>query len=627
VLLQQGDNYLLLLAVKNGYQVWQSQRAQPELWTNEQWREYQAAQSWTIQRPFNWQQAQYEAEQQQRKHWFLYSLKPAAGLYFEVLIAAFFINVFALTTPLFVMNVYDRVIPNQAIESLWVLASGAILIFVFDFILRSLRAWFIDHAAQGVDLRLSQRVFSNLLQRPVSEQPQSVGSFANQLQEFNSFREFFTTSSLITLLDLPFSILFLLVIYSLGGVLVYIPLAAMGILLVLAFVLQFPLAHAVKNSLQKGGQRQAWLIERLHNLSQLQILSAESRSLQQWQNLSERSLKANLSLRLWSNLILNISVLLQQLSYVLLVVAGVYQIQAGNLGLGSLIACTLLSGRALMPLAQLANLFSRYHQAKSAVKSLDQLMIGKCNHSPLEQPLLQGNIQFQQVEFSYPHSPKSLHKLNFNLKAGEKVAIIGKVGAGKTTVAQLLHALYSAQGGHILLDGIDIKDWDSREVRRQIAYLPQRIDLFAGTLKDNIRFAHPQASDQALQTAIELAGLQGLIQQHPQGINLPIGEQGRGLSGGQIQAIGLARCLLQNKTVLILDEPSNGLDSIAEQQLQKNLQNHCQDKTLILITQRSQLLSLVDRIIVLEQGQVVADGKRDQVLSALQQGNIKGSKP
>ncbi len=623
LLLQVNDEHIILLAVNNdGYRIWQSQRSDAEIIEKADFLTKNPNQVWQIKRPFNWQQAAQFEQQQQAKHWFLHSLRPATGLYFEVLLAAFFINVFALTTPLFVMNVYDRVIPNQALESLWVLASGALLIFIFDFILRSLRAWFIDHAAQGVDLRLSERVFKNLLARPVSEQPQSVGSFANQLQEFNSFREFFTTSSLITLLDLPFSLLFLLVIYHLGGELVYIPLAAMGILVLLALLLQFPLAYAVKHSLQRGGERQAWLLERLQNLSSLQVLSAENRSQQQWQTLSERSLKANLSLRLWSNLMLNISVLLQQLSYVFLVVAGVYQIQAGILSLGSLIACTLLSGRALMPLAQLANLFSRYHQAKSAVKSLDDLMIGKTTDTNLERPLLQGDIQFQHVEFSYPHSKPSLYKLNFHIKAGEKVAIIGRVGAGKSTVAQLLHGLYSAEQGHILLDGMDIRHWDSREVRAQIGYLPQRVDLFAGTLKDNLRFAKAAASDQELMQAAELAGLDSFIQSHPLGMTLPIGEQGRGLSGGQIQAIGLARCLLQQNPVLILDEPSNGLDSMAERQLQQNLQRYCVDKTLILITQRSQLLNLVDRIIVLEQGQVLADGQRDQVLQALQKGTL-----
>ncbi len=564
----------------------------------------------------------------QRGHWYWGTLWRSWAIYAEVFLASFFINLFALAAPLFVMNVYDRVVPNYALETLWALAIGAVLVFLFDFLLRSLRGYFIDMAGKQADVLLARRIFAQVLNTQSLAQPRSAGAFASHLHEFDSFRDFFTSATLTTLIDLPFAALFLFVIWMLGGNLVLIPLLTMPLVLLVGLLLQIPLRHSVQKSLKLGAQKQASLIETLNALETIKALGAESPRQKNWEQLTEAIASSSLQSRFYSALAVNFSLLAQQVSYVGVVVYGVYLIADGSLSVGGLIACTILNGRALAPLAQVATLLTRYYQSHVALKALSQVMRQPVERGAAEQFLqrdgLQGDISLEKVSFTYPNQAQAaLKAVSLHIKAGEKVAIIGRIGSGKSTIARLLLGLYQTQSGNILLDGIDSRQIDPAEKRRNMGYMPQDLHLFFGTVKDNIRFAAPQVEDASLLRAAQIAGVEDMLKRHPAGLDCPVGERGEGLSGGQRQLVALARALLLDPPILLFDEPSNAMDNHAEEQFKTRLLPYLQHKTLILITHRASLLSLVDRIVVLDQGKVVADGKKQQVLEALAQGRVK----
>ncbi|SEH04182.1 type I secretion system permease/ATPase [Candidatus Venteria ishoeyi] len=569
-------------------------------------------------------------------HWYWRTLWQSWPLYSEVLLASLLINLFALAAPLFVMNVYDRVVPNHAQETLWVLAIGASLVFVFDWLMRTLRGYFIDVAGKRADVELSASIFSHLLNTRTSAQPKSAGAFANHLQEFDSFRDFFTSATLATVIDLPFSLLFISVIWLIGGDLVWVPLLAMPLVLLVGFLIQIPLRKVVEQTLRAGAQKQASLVETLNGLDTVRACNAESQQQYRWEQLSQKIAQSSLKSRFISASAVNFSILTQQLAYVLIVVLGVYQIMQGSLTMGGLIACTILSGRALAPLAQIAALLTRYHQSATALKALSQIMQQPVERpeasvenaveakSFLHRPQLQGNIQFQQVQFQYPGQQQAaLQNLSLQIQAGERIGIIGRVGSGKSTIARLLLGLYPPDQGMILFDSLEARQIDPSDIRQNIGYVPQEVTLFFGTLRENLCFGLNAVSDEQLLQAAQQTGVDQLARQHPQGFDMPISERGSDLSGGQRQAIAVTRALLTQPQILLLDEPSNAMDNQAETQFKQQLQSQLDGRTLVLITHRASLLTLVERLIVLDKGQVVADGEKQQVLDALASGQIK----
>lgn len=562
------------------------------------------------------------------KHWFWDVIYKSWPIYTEVMLASLLINVFALASPLFVMNVYDRVVPNHALETLWVLAIGVGIVFTFDFIMKALRGYFIDAAGKRSDIILSATIFEKVLGIRMEAKPSSVGTFANNLHEFESFREFLTSATLTTLIDLPFLFLFLGIIALVGGKLALIPLAILPLSILAAISVQRPLKRTITELFKFSAQKSATLIEAVSSLETLKSTGAEGQMQRQWEQTIGQISRLGLKSRMYSSLAVNLTAFLQQLASVLIVVAGVYQISEGELTTGALVACTLLTGRAMAPIGQIAALLTRYHQARASLDSLSRLMAlpveREAGKQFLHRAAFKGAIEFKNVSFSYPEQPvKALDNVSFKINPGERVAIIGRIGSGKSTLEKLMMAFYVPQEGAVLIDGTDLRQIDPAELRRNIGYVPQDINLLFGSVKDNIVLGSRFADDGAVLAAAEIAGVTQFTDRHPSGFDMPVGERGAQLSGGQRQSVAVARALLLAPPVYIMDEPTNAMDNSSEEVFKQRFAGQLQQRTLILVTHRASLLTLVDRLIVMDGGRIVADGPKDHVLEALKQGQIK----
>jgi ATP-binding cassette subfamily C protein LapB len=564
-------------------------------------------------------------------HWFWGVIRESWRIYRDVLLASVLVNSFALAGPLFIMNVYDRVVPNQALETLWVLAGGVLLVYLFDFLLRTLRGRFVDQAGARSDLKLSSALFERVLGLRMDSRPVSVGAFANNLREFESIRDFFTSLTLTALVDLPFALLFLLVVWLVAGPLVLVPLAAIPLLVGYGLFIQPRIRRAAEHSMRAGAQKNAALVEGLLEAETVKTLSVEGRLQQQLESAAAEGAKWGAEGRMWGLSATNVATLVQQLASVGVVVAGVYLIAAGELSLGALIAAVILSGRSLVPLAQLAGLMTRFHHASTALETLNQVMAMPVERPAgkvfVTRPVLHGELEFDHVSFRYPNQEvPALRDASFRIAAGERVAVIGRVGSGKTTINRLVAGLYQAGQGAVRVDGVDIRQIDPADLRRNVAYVSQDSQLLFGSVRDNLVMGVPGAEDEQILRAAELAGVARFVNQHPLGFDMPVGEHGSMLSGGQRQALALARALVLDPPVLLLDEPTGSMDNSSEEHIKRSLAEVVPGKTLVLITHRASLLSLVDRVIVLDDGRVVADGPRDQVLDALRAGRIKQSR-
>lgn len=556
------------------------------------------------------------------RHWFWGVVAQSWPVFGEVLIASLLISVFALVMPLFTMNVYDRVVPNHAMETLWALTIGVILVVGFDVLIRTLRGYYIDIAGKKIDVILSTNIFEKVLGIQMAARPASVGGFANNLQEFEAVREFFTSATITALIDVPFVVFFILTIFWVGGALGWAPVIALPLVVGAGLVLQGPLARAIQANQRCAGQRQAMLIETLVGLETIKTMGAEGPTQGKWEQVLGQISRLGLKTRFLLACIVNFAAFAQQAAYLAVVVLGVYLIVDDKLTTGGLIACTTLTGRALAPMSQVAALLTRYHQSRAALASIDRLM-----NLPVERPLgkpfvhrprVRGDIVFRSVRFAYPgRSGAALDDVSFSIAAGERVGLIGRIGSGKTTIEKLILGLYPPDSGSVLIDGTDLRQFDPAALRRDIGYVPQDIVLFNGTVRDNIVLGAPFADDAAVLRAAQIAGVTEFVNGSPNGFDLPVGERGERLSGGQRQAIAIARAELLAPPVLLLDEPSSAMDNRSEELLKARLAARLGGRTLLLVTHRASLLSLVDRLIVMDHGRVVADGPRDVVLAAL----------
>lgn len=564
---------------------------------------------------------------EQKGHWFWSVVGEHRELYRDVLLTAFIINVFALASPLFVMNVYDRVVPNHATDTLWVLALGITLMITADFGLRMMRAWFVDLAASRTDITLSAVIMERVLGMKLAERPISVGSFASSLQSFEAVRGFISSATILSFVDLPFVLLFTVVILLISWPLIFPIVVGMVLVLLYAAAVQQKMHSLSENSMQAGAQRNAILIESLQGLETLKTTGAEGRMQTIWEKTTLLLSRTAVKMRMLAGSVSAGTAWIQQVVSVVIIIVGVYQIIEGNLTQGGLIACYMLSARVMGPISQAAALMMQYHQAATALTSLDVVM-----NKPVERPAganwisrsrLHGGIEFRQVSFKYPNDEREvLRNVSFKINPGEHVAILGRNGSGKTTLEKMVAGLYDPTEGTVLIDGIDIHQLDPAELRRNIGYVSQDVNLFFGSLRENIAMGSAHISDEALLEAVRLSGLSEFVNQHPAGLAMPVGEHGQLLSGGQRQSVTIARALLNDPAVLLFDEPTGSMDHSSEEEFKKNIIQFAQGKTLVVITHRTSLLELVDRIIVIDGGKIVADGTKDQVVEALRQGRI-----
>jgi ATP-binding cassette, subfamily C, bacterial LapB len=563
-------------------------------------------------------------------HWFWRVVLRQWPVYAEVALAAALINLFALASPLFIMNVYDRVVPNNALATLWVLASGVLVVFGFDFLLKLLRAHFLDVAGRVADLKLAGAVFAQVLGIQLAARPASAGAFANDLREFETLREFFGSASVTALVDLPFLVLFVAATWLIGGWVALVPAVAVPLVLLVGLLVQVPLDRAARASLHEAARRHGVLVEAINGLETIKTLGAEGRAQAAWERLVAASSRAAGTSRFWAAFATHFTGLAANLVTVGVVIVGVHEIAAGRLTVGALVACSILAGRAMAPLAQLAAVLSRYHQARAALASLDRVMRLPVERGPgrrfLHRPELEGALELRQVRFTYPRQTlPALADVSFKIAAGERVGLVGRVGSGKTTVEKLLLGLYQPDSGAVLVDGTELRQVDPADLRRNVGCVPQDLYLFQGTLRENIALGAPQADDAAVLRAARAAGVDDFARHHPSGYDMPVGERGETLSGGQRQAVALARALLLEPPVLVLDEPTSFMDNAAESRFKARLGAELAGRTLLLITHRASLLSLVDRLIVLDGGRVVADGPREDVLRRLAEGTPRGA--
>ncbi len=565
------------------------------------------------------------------RHWYWSLIKRNRGIYGMALLGALFINLFALTSPLFIMNVYDRVIPNNAIETGWILGIGALTVFVFDFIMRSLRAYLIDLAGRRTDVIASKRIYDQLLNMKLSGRPASSGSFANMLRDFDSVREFFTSATITGLVDLPFTVFFLFIIYKLAGPIVYVLAALIVVVIIVGIILQVPLKRSVRRATKSSEAKHGLLIETIYGLETIKAVGADRRFRARYGAYVGENAAHGQRSSFISGLGINIASFLQQIASILVVLFGMYMVADGTLSVGGLIAAVILGGRAIAPIGQIANLMTRYHQASGALKTLDKIMSQPVERPPekqfLHRPDLSGQIAFDKVKFSYPRVQRTvLDGVSFTIKAGEKVGIIGRIGSGKSTIARLLIGLYEPDGGAILMDNTDYSQIDPADLRRNIGYIAQDVVLFNGSVRDNITASVPHASEEEILAASKQAGVHDFVSRHPMGYDAPVGEHGGALSGGQRQAVALARAMLLNPNVLLCDEPTNSMDVQAEESFKKYVAEQIKGKTFILITHKQTMLPMLDRLILMDQGKVIMDGARDEVIKALQGGKIGATK-
>ena len=564
-------------------------------------------------------------------HWFWSTLLKQWPAYIEVLIAAVMINSFALASPLFVMNVYDRVVPNNAHETLWVLAIGAATVFGFDFLLKVLRGYFIDSAGKITDIRLASSIFEHVLGIRQASKPASAGAFANHLREFESLRDFFTSATVTTLVDLPFIFFFIGIVWLIGGPIAYVPAIAVPIVITIGILMQIPLDKVIKQTFKEAAAKHGLLVEAINGLETIKSVGAEGRTQRGWEHYVAATALSSNKARFFSSITVNTAALAANVVTIGVVIVGVYQITAGEMTVGALVACTIISGRAMAPLGQVAGLLTRYYQAKTSLQTLNRVMAMDLERPAttrfLHRPELKGAIEFKNVSMTYPGQKlPAIADMSFRIQPGERVGLVGRIGSGKTTIEKLMLGLYTPQQGALLFDGTDSRQLDPADLRSNIGCVPQDVFLFQGTIRENITLGAPHVDDEAVLRAAALSGVEDFVSRHPMGYDMNVGERGEFLSGGQRQSIALARAMLLNPPIFLFDEPTSAMDNSAENRFKATMDKYLDDRTLILVTHRTSLLSLVNRLLVLDGGKLVADGARDQVLKALAGGQIRGAR-
>lgn len=561
------------------------------------------------------------------RDWFWSALKENKSIYIEVALAALIINILALASPLFVMNVYDRVVPNSAFYTLFALGAGVSLAYLFDFILKNLRATFLDIAGRRADIKISGGIFQHVLGMKMAQRPASVGVLTSNMREFETIRDFFTSATLVSLIDLPFALLFVAIIGVIAGPVAFVPLIAMPLIFVVGLIMQRKLIKVIQSTMAENALKNALLFETITGLETVKLQAAEGHMQRKWEELTEEAAKSGIKIKKISSFAVNWAMFVQQMTSVGIIFVGVYLISQGDITMGALIASVMLSGRALAPMGQIAGLLTRMNQSMESYKNLDDLM-----KKPVERPrgrhftsleLVRGQIEFRGVSFHYPNQTvPALNNISFGIKPGEHIGIIGAVGSGKTTLQRVLMNLYEPTDGAVLLDGTDVRQIDPGDLRRNIGVVQQNPQLFFGSVRENITMGHETAPDRSVMRAAELSGVMEFLRDTQYGLDTPVGERGEALSGGQQQAIAVARALLYDPPIMILDEPSASMDPASENRLLRRLNVVTQNRTVILITHKGTMLSLVDKLILMDKGHILAYGPKEDIIARLQAGEF-----
>ncbi len=600
----------------------------PELDGGENWVEVESLEeeyidfAFLIKPDHSYKDAHKKILKHEQYHWFWGTLAYSKGVYSDVIIASFLINIFVMASPIFTLNIYDRVVPNNAIDTMWVFATGITVIYIFDMVLKFLRSYFLENAAKKSDVIMSSIIFERVMNLKISAKPTSIGSFASNLKDFDSIRGFFTASSIAAFIDLPFSIIFLAIVYIIGGWLVAIPMISGIIIVIYSMIVEKPMRKSIESTYEASALKNSVLIESLSALETIKALGISGQSQWKWEEASGSVAQKGLKSKILSNSISTFVNFVIQINTVAIIIGGVYAIGEKSLSMGGLIAVVMLSSRMLAPLGQVASLIANLQQTKTAYDAIDGIMhleVERENGKKfVQRPSFKGKIEFQNVSLVYPNTEKKvLDDVSFTINSGESVGIIGTNGSGKTTLEKLILGLYEPTEGSILIDGIDIKQIDPADLRQNISYVPQDVVLFKGTLKDNIILRAPNANDEEVLRVAALSGLEHFVNIHPMGFDMPVGERGDGLSGGQKQAISIARAFIHESPIILLDEPTNSMDSTRESHFIKTLKEYKNDKTMLLISHKNNLLPLTDKLILLAEGKVILDDTRENVIKQL----------
>ena len=560
--------------------------------------------------------------------WFIGAMKRNKHIYKRVLIAAIVINLFVIAVPLFTMNVYDRVLPNNALDTLWVLAIGVFLVLGFDFLLKLIRSHYIGLANKRADIIMSNKIFDQLLNIKLDQKPPSTGMFLSRLQSFESVREFFTTATIAAIVDLPFVFIFITIIFFIAGPIGWIGIATIIVTFAFSFYMQRPIKEITEKSAKEDQIKLTALNESVAGLEIIKSVRGQNRMKTQFETALNQTAYYNEKSQHLSQSVTYFTAFISQLSSICIVILGVYLASTGDITMGAIIAGMMLNGRVIQPISQLTSMIIRYDRTMLSLNNIDEIMAMEVEKSGdknyLSRPELNGDIVFKDVTFAYnEQNHNALEKVSLSIKKGEKVAILGKIGSGKTTLAKLIMNLYSPTKGSVLVDGSDVRQIDPVDLRRSVGYVPQEPFLFLGTIKDNITIGQNFASDEDIIEASRIAGLDKFLGKHEAGFDLMVGERGDGLSGGERQSVTLARAIITKPNFLLFDEPTNSMDTQTEHAFIKNMQRVTADKTVIIATHKMSILKLVERVIVLHDGKIIADGPKEEVLESLRRGGIK----
>lgn len=546
--------------------------------------------------------------------------------YSHVAIAALIVNVLALASPIFVMNVYDRVVPNGAIPSLIALGVGMIIAIVFDFVLRQVRARIVDMTGKKIDVVLAAQIFEHVQSVKMAQRPTSIGVLANQLRDFDSVREFFTSGTVVSITDLLFALIFIIVLFIVAGPLAWIPVIMLPIMIIVGLLIQKPLDAAMKRLQAEASARHGVLIESLNSMETVRAVGAEPRMQSRYERSVAATARSSEDVQYWAGLALTATSTAQQICSLLMMAIGVFLILEGKLSVGALVASSMLAGRVLAPIAGIAAVITRATQTMVSFRAIDRIMSLErerpADRTFVSRKIDRGTVDFEGVSFKYPNSQEiALDKVSFKVGSGERIGIIGRVGSGKTTVGRLLTGFYEPADGKVLVDGIDARQYDPADLRTGVGFVLQDTDLFFGKLRENITIGKPEATDEEVIEAARLAGVENFAAGHPLGYEMPIAEGGRSLSGGQKQAIGLARAMIRKPRILFLDEPTAHFDVRSEAEFLDRLKQLGESgMTIIISSHRLSVLNFVDRILLFEKGKLIADGPRDKVIAALRGG-------